>query len=189
MVKIQAKLRDNAGTSVSRALRGSGWVPSVVYGHGLDPVLVQVDARDMTRELKRRQRELEATLYDLEIEGQDEVLRVLPRQMQLHPVTDNIQSVNFLVYQGRAVVDLPLVPMNEELSPALRRGAAFLQTNRSISVVVTGDSFPSKLEVDLEGAVAKEVIKLNRVAIPPNVRVHKPDRRYVIGTIKGKRMG
>ena len=45
--KLQAEKRDETGKGVARRLRADGRVPGVLYGQGVEPVALSVDAREM----------------------------------------------------------------------------------------------------------------------------------------------
>ena len=40
-----ATVRENSGSAQSRRSRGEGNIPAVVYGLGMEPVSVEIDAR------------------------------------------------------------------------------------------------------------------------------------------------
>ena len=46
-VSLRARTGRVPGTRASRRLRREGQVPAVVYGHGMDPINVSVDAREL----------------------------------------------------------------------------------------------------------------------------------------------
>ena len=49
---LKATVRDNTGSAQSRRSRGGGSIPAVVYGMGMEPVSVEIDAREFTNALK-----------------------------------------------------------------------------------------------------------------------------------------
>ena len=49
---LKAIVRDNTGSAQSRRTRGEGSIPAVVYGLGMEPVSVEIDAREFTNALK-----------------------------------------------------------------------------------------------------------------------------------------
>ena len=50
---LKATVRDNTGSAQSRRSRGEGNIPAVVYGLGMEPVSVEIDAREFTNALKQ----------------------------------------------------------------------------------------------------------------------------------------
>ena len=48
---LKASLRDIIGSAESRRLRNNGELPAVIYGMGMDPVSVVLDAREFNNAL------------------------------------------------------------------------------------------------------------------------------------------
>ena len=89
---LQAEARDGAGKGVARALRRANKTPAVIYGDGKDPLNIALDENTINVEYNKGQ--MFVTLCDLEV-GKDKHL-VLARDVQLHPVSDNVLHVDFL---------------------------------------------------------------------------------------------
>ena len=49
---LKASLRDSIGSAESRRLRNDGSLPAVIYGMGMDPVSVVLNAREFNNALK-----------------------------------------------------------------------------------------------------------------------------------------
>ena len=49
---LKASLRERIGSSESRRLRNDGSLPAVIYGMGMDPVSVVLDAREFNNALR-----------------------------------------------------------------------------------------------------------------------------------------
>ena len=106
-----AARRSVTGKQVRR-LRREGQLPGVVYGHGVDPFPVQMEAREAGKSLSRAG---QASLLALNLEG-EEGRNVLVREVQRDTLTRAILHV-----------DLYQVRMDEEIRlaiPVLLRGKA-----------------------------------------------------------------
>ena len=73
-------------------------MPGILYGQDADGeeqrVLVSTPRNVLEKELNRVGRAIENIVYDLEIDG--ETHRVLPRNLQPHPITGLPVSLNYL---------------------------------------------------------------------------------------------
>jgi len=49
---MSVELRQRAGKGAARAIRNSGRVPAVIYGNKKDPVMISLDAVELTQQLK-----------------------------------------------------------------------------------------------------------------------------------------
>ena len=118
--EIKAAARDQLGKGSSRATRREGRVPCIIYGDKNAPQAITVDDKDLWLEVRKGQ--FLNTIYMLDVDGKPE--RVIPRDIQLHPVRDVPVHVDFLrLGEGAKVtVEVPVQFLNEEESPGLKRG-------------------------------------------------------------------
>ena len=93
-IVLQGSRRSVTGKQV-RALRRAGWMPAVVYGHGVEPTAIQLNARETSNVMTRVGR---ASLLRLQLGGSEE-RPVLVRDVQRNPLTQQIIHVDF--YQVR----------------------------------------------------------------------------------------
>ncbi len=120
IISLTAEARPRAGKGAARATRRAGRIPAIVYGDNKDPVLISLEPRELTRQLSKPG--FLATLVDVSVDGTTH--RTLPRDVQLHPVSDAPIHVDFMrVGAGAQVtVAVPVLFINHERSRGLRRG-------------------------------------------------------------------
>lgn len=85
-------------------------------------------------------------------------------------------------------VDIPLRTVNEDQSPAIRRGAFFLQLQRTLKVMALTADIPKQLDIDLANTKSKDVIRLQNIAVPPGMVPLVKDEMFTIGTVVGKKL-
>jgi large subunit ribosomal protein L25 len=181
--KLSAEPKERAGKGAARATRRDGRVPGVIYGAKQDPVMITLDPRDLQRELHKGG--FFATLFDVEMKGKEE--RVLPRDLQVHPVTDRPLHVDFLRVSGdtEVTVDVPVIFTNEENVPGLKRGGMLNVVRHDVEVVCRADAMPHEFTIDL-GALDLDIgdsVHASNLALPPGVRLTIADRDFTIATI------
>ena len=87
---LVAEARSDFGKGAARRLRRDGKVPAVVYGHGIAPIHIALDAHNLRLTLRKK-----VTSLDIVLNGKTET--VAPRDLQIDPVTRGIEHVD-LVY-------------------------------------------------------------------------------------------
>jgi ribosomal protein L25 (general stress protein Ctc) len=209
---LSTYMRDDAneeGSRRSRELRWQGMIPGVVYGG--DPnlgifahqpeskIFVKTPWQVLQRELDRYHRSFESRVYDLTIlEGPDDtegvVHRVIPQNVQRHPVQTAIFCANFCRYHAARPIKIPIVQINEEESPALKRDGYIVPIKRFVECLVEeGASIPERLELECTGLQSRNVIRLDRILLPDGVRVSDRVRKigdeYIIGVVFGRGKG
>ena len=85
-----AQARSDFGKGAARRMRRDGKVPAVVYGHGITPIHIALDAHLLRLTLRKK-----VTSIDIVLNGKTET--VAPRDLQIDPVTRGIEHVD-LVY-------------------------------------------------------------------------------------------
>jgi len=180
-IALPAELRERVGKGAARAVRRAGRVPAVIYGDRKDPVTISLDPRDVDRELHSPG--FFATLYDLEVGGKKH--RVLPRDVQLDPVSDRTVHVDFLrVAQDTEVtVNVPVNFVNDEESPGLKRGGVLNIVRHEIEFSCRADAIPQQIEIDLTGLDIGDSVHISMIQLPEGVTPTITDRDFTVATV------
>jgi large subunit ribosomal protein L25 len=181
MVTFAAEVRLLAGKGPARALRRAGRVPAVIYGERKDQEMVSLEARALRRQL--HDPHFFNTLCGLQVNG--ELVRVLPREVQLHPVTDDPVHADFVRVSagGRVTVEVPVVFLNEETCPGLKRGGVLNIVRRDLELNCPADAIPAEIAIDLLPFELGDSVHFSHVALPEGVRSTITDRDFTIATI------
>jgi len=181
MLTFVAEDRSAVGKGAARSLRNAGRVPAVIYGEKKDQLMVSLEARALRRELQNPR--FYSTLCALEVGGKP--VRVLPREIQLHPVSDEPIHADFVyVSKGAAVtVDVQVVFLNEEICPGIKRGGVLNVVRREVELVCPADAIPEKIELDLGEADIGDSLHFSHAVVPDGVAPTITDRDFTIATI------
>jgi large subunit ribosomal protein L25 len=143
-VVLKAEPRSLRGKQV-KAMRRAGQLPAVIYGAGIDPTPIVLDARDASRTLART---TGATLIDLEIGG--ETHKVLVREMQRHSIRRDLQHVDFLKVAMDQLIraEVPIELTGE--APAVKTlGGILVAGIPAVQVEALPADLPDRITVDL----------------------------------------
>ena len=181
MTSLVAEDRTTVGKGAARAIRQAGRVPGVVYGEKKEQLMFSLEARALRKELQKAR--FYSTLCSLEIGGKS--VRVLPREVQLHPVTDEPIHADFVyVSRGATVtVEVPVLFLNEEECPGIKRGGVLNVVRREVELVCPADSIPEKIELDLLESDIGDSLHYSHAVVPDNVEPTITDRDFTIATI------
>jgi large subunit ribosomal protein L25 len=178
---MTAEPRDRAGKGAARATRRAGRVPAVVYGDKKDPVLVSLDPRDVKKSVDSGT--FFATIFDLQVGSQTE--RVIPRDMQVHPINQLPQHVDLLrvAADTKITVEVPCAFTNEEESPGLRRGGVLNVVRYAVEVQCGIDDIPQGFDIDLTGLDIGDSVHASTLTLPNGVELTITDRDFTIATV------
>jgi large subunit ribosomal protein L25 len=181
MINLSAEPRLRAGKGAARATRRAGRVPAIVYGDNKEPVLISLEPRELGRVLARPG--FFNHLVEISVDGT--MHRTLPREVQYHPVTDAPLHIDFQrVGAGSQVtVAVPVVFVNQEQSPGLRRGGILNVVRHEIDMVCSVDSIPERIIADLTGLDIGDSLHISAVELPAQARAVIQERDFTIASI------
>ena len=178
---VPASHRDGAGKGSARQARRDGQVPAVIYGNKEDPIMLTLERRLLIKELDNPQFFIQ--LVDIEIDGTKH--RVLPRDVQFHPVSDTPMHVDFLRFDPKRKITaaVPVVFEGEDDSPGLKSGGVLNIVRYEVEVLCTADNIPPKLILQLAGLEVGDSMHASAVTLPDGVEFAITDRDFTIATI------
>lgn len=181
ITKVSAEARDRAGKGPARAARRAGLVPAVIYGAKKDPVMINLDPRPITKEYNSGH--FGTRLWEIEVNGKKE--RTLPRDIQLHPVTDTVEHVDFLRVSAKTSVNvmIPVNFINEDNCPGLKQGGVLNVVRYDIELSCRADHIPENIEVDMAGIELGDSVHISSVTLPDGTEPVISDRDFTIATI------
>jgi large subunit ribosomal protein L25 len=181
-IVLEARERTGTGKGPARQLRREGRVPGIVYGGAKEPLRIAMPLKEIRLELSKNPRFF-STVFELDFG--DERLKVLPREAQLHPVSDDPLHVDFLRAEQGAVihVDVPVRFVHEEQSPGLKRGGVLNIVRRTLELICPADAIPGEILVDLAGREIGDSVHISHVTLPAGVKSAITDRDFTICSI------
>jgi len=183
--ELKASVRTCAGTGGARAVRRQAGVPGVIYGNGTAPQGVALQTNELVN-LMNRGRFL-STVLDLDVDGAKQ--RVIPREVQLDPVSGNLVHVDFqrVGAGSRIRVNVPVRFVNEALSPGLKRGGVLNIVRHEVEVTCAADAIPEILEFSLAGLEIGRSLHISAIQLPSGVEPTIKDRDFTVATIGGRK--
>lgn len=181
IINFPASVREKSGTGPARATRRAGQVPAIVYGDKKDPIMIAVDPKLLGQELNKTG--FFTKMIDIKIDN--ETHRVLPRDVQFHPVTDRPIHVDFLriTADTQIHVAVPVIFLNEEDSPGIKRGGVLNVVRHEIEVVCAAERIPQSIDIDLTGLDIGDSIHISHITLPAGVIPTITDRDFTIATV------
>jgi large subunit ribosomal protein L25 len=177
-ITLKAETGRESGTSASKRLRREGKIPGVVYGHGIDPVPVAVDGRELRHALTG-----EAgtnALLNLQIDTGNQL--AMAKVLQRDPVRGVVTHVDFVVVRRDEVVhaDVPINLVGEPKA-VLSEGGLVENPLTQLTVVATPTTIPNGIEVDISELVIGDAIRVGDLKLPSGVTTEvDPDEPVVI---------
>lgn len=178
---LKAAKRESAGKGAARSLRRENKVPAVIYGDKKEPVLISLSAKDINIEYNKAH--MFTNICDLEIDGQKQM--VLARDVQLHPVKDVVEHVDFLrvTEKTKIAVMVPVHFINEDKCPSLAQRGTLNVTRHEVELLCSATEIPESIDVDLEGKEHGDAVKISNARLPKGVTPVINNRDFTIATL------
>ncbi|WP_417594149.1 50S ribosomal protein L25/general stress protein Ctc [Parasphingorhabdus sp.] len=178
---ISAEPRERAGKGASRALRREGRVPAVIYGDKKEAIAIHVEERALNKLLGTGH--FMNSLVQVEVDGKK--TRTLPKDVAFDPVTDRPLHVDFfrLAKGAKVQVNIPVVFINEEASPGLKRGGVMNVVRHELDLMCDADQIPDQIEIDVTGLEIGDSIHISHVTLPDGAESAITDRDFTIAGV------
>jgi large subunit ribosomal protein L25 len=178
---ISAEQRERVGKGSARAVRRAGHIPAVIYGDKKEPVSITLESREITKIV--HQPGIFGRLLNIEISGSKHT--VLTRDIQFHPVTDNVLHMDFLRISGSAKVAVAIAVdfINEDECPGIKVGGVLNVVRYEVELLCPATTIPEKITVDLQGLKIGDSVHISTIELPDGVTPTITDRDFTIATI------
>lgn len=181
---FEGSKREKLGKGASRALRNEGKIPAIIYGLKEEEVSLSLETKLIQK--KYEEGKFTAKLFTINTDGKS--IKVLPKDVQLHPVTDKVLHVDFLRVNDDSQVNVLVKVnfLNAETSPGIKRGGVLSIAKRKVELVCRADCIPQEIIVDLAEAQIGDSIHSSHIKYPDGVSPVINDRDFTIAAVVGK---
>jgi len=187
--QLEANIRKETGSNACKHLRRKGLTPAVAYGHRFEPICLSVNAKDLFHLIAHHGAR---NLIDLIIKDNGEVTRetVLVKEIQRHPVTQQVLAVDFqrVSLTEKVTTTVPIVLVGE--AAGVKMGGILEQQIHEVDVECLPLDLPEEINVDIthlrlgDSLSVREIPEIRGVSIladPDEVVVHiSPPRVGVV---------
>lgn len=155
------------GSAASRRMRAEGKIPGVLYGHGMDPLSVSVERRDLRIALSGPAGV--NTVLALQVDGSS--YNAVVKEIQRHPVRHTVAHIDFLQVNmnEEITVAIPLRLEGEAKAVANEGGLVDLAVD-SVEVHTTPANIPTEFVFDVTDMQPTDVFRVGDLAMPEGVR-------------------
>jgi large subunit ribosomal protein L25 len=166
-VAIEAVARESGKHGMLSVLRRQGFIPAVVYGHGMAPMSVAVSVRAFER---IRRTTGASAIVDLQFEGGKAVTTVV-HEYQMNPIRDTYTHVDFLSISLDETLTsrIPIRPVGTAIG--LKEGGVLEHSLYELEVEALPLDIPDYLEVDVSDLGLKHSIHVADLKLGDKVKV------------------
>jgi large subunit ribosomal protein L25 len=170
---LQTKIGRKIGSAESRRLVATDHIPGVIYGHGMVPVKITVERRDLRVALAGPA----GVNTILELQVGDTKYPAIVKELQRDPVKRVVRHIDFMQISLTELItmDIP-VRLTGIAKAVLSDGGLVDATVNTIQIRATASNIPNEILIDVTAMGMQDVIRLSDVVLPNGVStVGDPD--------------
>jgi large subunit ribosomal protein L25 len=165
--KLVADKREGTGKGVARRLRASGRVPAVLYGHGMEPLSLSVDSRELFHLFHTGAGT--NVLVDLVVDGDEHL--AMPREVQRDHIRGRFVHVDFLVVSRdeKITISVPIRVVGE--SVGVKAGGVLEHHLWEVQVECLPTDVPEAIEADVSDLEIGSGLRVSDLLAPDGATI------------------
>jgi large subunit ribosomal protein L25 len=177
---LKAIVREDMGSAESKRLRKDGNIPAVVYGLGMDPLSVAVNAREFRNALKTEA----GTNVIINLEVGSDNYTALAREIQKHPYRDEYLHIDLIQIDLTQTVEADVQIDFVGIPIGVKEEGGLVQTiNSSISISALPTNIPTSIELDISALNVGDNLTATDVNLPEGVELANEEDESLLVTI------
>lgn len=183
-VVLGAQVREKVGKGPSKRLREEGFVPAIFYGYQSEPMVIAVDASELTKTLvKGREETVFVKLGIKPGKGKKvEKLSVI-KDLQVDTIKKTPVHVDFYeIRMDRTLaVDVPIILVGTPVG--VESGGEMQQLKRDIRVSGLPSALPESVEIDVTNLSIGDSVKIKDIVVSGDVQLLDNDDVAVVSVV------
>ena len=177
--KLEVDIRKEQGTSAARRTRLESKVPAVVYHSGLEAIPLSVDKIGLYKALKTGQ-----MIFEINVDKKDQF--VLVKEIQYHPVTDEIIHIDFQKVKEDEKISLEVAVRSVGESQGVKLGGILVQMLNNVTIKCKPTEIPEFVEIDVTEMEMNTNLFVKDITLPEDVEMITADDIAVVSVQEPK---
>ena len=162
--KLNVDIRKEHGTSAARRARLQNKVPAVVYHSGVEATPLSVDKISLNKALRTGQ-----MIFEVNVEDKNQF--VLVKEIQYHPVTDEIIHIDFQKVKEDEKISLEVAIRSTGESQGVKLGGLLVQMLNSVTIKCKPAEIPEFLDIDVTDMEMNTNLFVKDITLPEDVEM------------------
>jgi large subunit ribosomal protein L25 len=162
--KLNVDIRKERGTSAARRARLQNKVPAVVYHSGIEATPLSVDKISLNKALRTGQ-----MIFEVNVEDKNQF--VLVKEVQYHPVTDEIIHIDFQKVKEDEKISLEVAIRSSGEAQGVKLGGLLVQMLSSVTIKCKPAEIPEFLQIDVTDMEMNTNLFVKDITLPTDVEM------------------
>lgn len=174
---LKAAPRARTGSGRLNQMRREGWLPSVIYGRGVENLNLKVDAKTFSELLAHSSSE--NILINLNVEGEGTRLAFL-KSVQHDPISGAALHVDFIAIDEKTEItaSIPVIVHGE--AAGVKAGGVLEQYVHALEITCLPNDLPETIDIDVTALEIGSSFPIGDVTLPEGVRATHADDVVIV---------
>jgi large subunit ribosomal protein L25 len=171
-IAISGSPRENVGKRDAKELRYQSMVPAVLYG-GPTQTHFAVSAADLKPVIYT------PVVHFIDVEVAGVTSRAIIKDIQFHPLTEQILHVDFLLLDPKKPVTIEIPIRLTGSSPGVKSGGKLVQKLRKLRVKALPNDHQDNIDVSIEPLEVGKSVRVSEIKVPKLTILNAPEDTIV----------
>lgn len=162
--KLEVDIRKEQGTSAARRTRLRDRIPAILYHSGVEATPLSMDKKSLYKALRTGQ-----MIFEVIVDKKSQF--VLLKEVQYHPVTDEVMHVDFQKVREDEKISLEVAVKSIGESKGVKLGGILVQLLNSVTIKCKPSEIPEFLEIDVTEMEMNTNLFVKDIILPEDVEM------------------
>lgn len=170
--ELEADLRKSGTKGGRTSLRSSGSVPAVVYGKGIENMVVAVDQKKFEKMVTGKAGKNVIIALKISDEGKHKTVPVLTHEIQRNPLNGQIIHIDFLrINMEEAIKTKVRIVLIGDPVGVKQHGGILVHGLREVEIKCLPAEIPGKLEVEVSEMKIGDALHVSDLKVPKGIEI------------------
>ncbi len=166
--RLDVEIRQGKGKGSARAVRRSGLIPGIVYGHNQEPMMIKFQEHGLRKIFHQGG---ENVLINMNISG-GLTETVMIKEIQRDPLSRRIIHADFMrvSLEEKVTTHVPIVLVGT--APGVKEGGVLEFLLRELRIECLVGQIPEHIEIDISSLGIGDQIRVEEIKVPEGITIH-----------------
>jgi len=186
-ITFTAETREDTGKGAARKLRGSGFIPGILYGAGQESCKIKVEKRSAENIIRKLEsHNVMANLVLKTGKDKGEEIKTVLKEIQTDAIKGDVLHLDFYRIRMDQTVRMGVAVHLEGEAPGIEKGGVLEQELRELEVQALPDKVPSVITVNISKMEIGDAIMVKDITLPEGVEAVEEEERIIVTILAPK---
>jgi large subunit ribosomal protein L25 len=177
--KLGILTREQTGPKVAKALRRDGKIPANFYYAGEESIKLALDKKIFRKAVHSGHH-----IFEIDLDGKEQYVMI--KEVQYHPVTDDIIHVDLMRVRRDQKMNIAVPIILEGTPIGVKEGGILTQNLQTLEISCLPSDVPEHIVVDVSDFELNYVMNVNQIKVDDSIEIVTADDMDVLAIVPPK---